>query len=103
MIQFLILLPLGLGFVLMGLMIWKKEKLNMINAYHYKNVAKDNVKAYTEKIGKSLLLLGLGMIISALVDLWLKINISWLIMGIFLLGGFYFMAKAQKKYNGGFF
>lgn len=103
MIQLLFLMPLGLGFVLMGLMIWKKEKLNMIHAYHYKNVAKEDVKAYTEKIGKSLLLLGFGMIISSLVDLWLKINISWLIMGIFFLGGLYLMYITQKKYNGGIF
>ena len=37
-IGFFINLILGFIFVYVGFLIWKKKKINLIHAYHYKNV-----------------------------------------------------------------
>ncbi len=85
--------------VIMGLLLWKKQKISLLHDYHYKNVRKEDVPAYTRQIGIGLILLGAGICITGLLNLvysplWWVSLLAGFVLGIIV------MHRAQKKYNG---
>lgn len=57
-------LAVGLLCIILGLMLWKKQKISLIHSYHYKNVKKEDVPAYTRLMGIGLILIGVGICIT---------------------------------------
>lgn len=55
MAELIIMNLFGLLFLIIGLLIWKKQKITFIHSYHYPNVTKENQKAYTKKMGRALI------------------------------------------------
>jgi preprotein translocase subunit Sss1 len=94
---------LGLLFLFLGRRIWKKEQITLIHSYHYKKVSKENKKDYTEEIGKSIIIIGIGMLATGIIDYITKMVYGWLFLTIFFILGFIKIFKAQKKYNDGMF
>lgn len=94
---------IGLLFLLLGLLIWKKEKITLIHSYHYTKVAEENRPAYTAKMGKALIIISVGMFITGIVDYLTGTAYGWIGFGVFFIGGFAIILNAQKKYNGGLF
>lgn len=100
----LILLPiLGVVFIYLGYLIWKKEKITLIHSYHYTKVNEQDKKPYTELMGKGVLMIGIGMILTGIIDYITKTAYGWFVFAVFFIFGFAIIIKAQKKYNGGFF
>lgn len=93
----------GLLFSFTGWRIWKKEQINLIHDYHYTKVLEKDKKPYTEKMGKACILMGIGMVLTGIVDLITKSVYGWVCFTIFFLWGLIKMVLAQKKYNGGLF
>lgn len=99
-----IMAGVGLLCIWFGYLIWHKEKINLIHDYHYTKVKDIDKKAYTAIVGKSMLILGLGCILSALTAIFffdgivimVPFGVSfaiWLVMWLY----------AQFKYNHGIF
>ena len=44
-------LVIGIGCIVMGLLVWKKQMILLVNNYQRKNVKKDDMPAYTRMIG----------------------------------------------------
>ena len=59
----------GLLCIILGLMLWKKQKISLIHSYHYKNVKKEDVPAYTRLMGIGLILIGVGICITGVLHL----------------------------------
>ena len=78
---------LGLLFLVLGLRIWKREEITFIHSYHYKKVAEKDKNQYTEEMCKSIVLMGI----------WMVIFYCFFILGIMK------MFRAQIKYNKGIF
>ncbi len=92
----------GLLCIILGLMLWKKQKISLIHSYHYKNVKKEDVPAYTRLMGIGLILIGVGICITGVLDL-LYSSLWWIPLLAGFVMGFIIMNKAQKKYNGSWF
>ena len=90
-----------LCFVL-GAIIWKKQKVSLIHDYHYRNVRRADIPAYTRLVGISLILIGAGIFITGLLNLF-ESSLWWIPLIIGFVAGFIVMNKAQKKYNGSWF
>ncbi len=75
----------------------------MIHSYHYKKVSHENKKAYTEEIGKSIFFIGIGNLLTGIVDFFTKTAYGWMFFTIFFILAFMKMFKAQRKYNDGMF
>lgn len=75
----------------------------MIHSYHYQKVSEENKKDYTEEIGKSIIFIGIGMLLTGIIDFNTKTVYGWLFFTIFLILGFIRMFQAQRKYNDGIF
>ena len=86
----------------MSLLIWKKEKASLIHDYHYRNVRKADLAAYTRLVGIGLILIGAGVCLTGLLHL-IAPSFWWLPMLAGFLAGFLVLNKAQRKYNGSWF
>ena len=92
----------GLLCIVMGLVIWKKQKVSLVHDYHYRNVKKDDIPAYTRLLGIGLILIGAGICVTGLFNLF-ESDLWWIPMLAGFLSGIPVMNKAQKKYNGSWF
>ena len=89
----------GILCIVLGFLIWKKQKISLIHDYHYRNVKEEDVPSYTRQIGSGLIIIGSGILLTGMLDL-LYSSLWWapLIIGFSL--GLIVIIKAQKKYNG---
>jgi hypothetical protein len=97
------MIPLGLLFIFLGLRVWKKEQITLIHDYHYTRVAEEDKKSYTERIGKACIIIGIGSMLTGIINFMTNRTYGWICFCIFTAWGFIIMFKAQKKYNGGMF
>lgn len=103
LLELIIMTVVGLLCIYLGFMIWKKEKISLIHSYHYKRVKECDKKDYTARMGKSILIIGIGMILTGFIDYITKTAYGWFFFVSFFAISFVIMFKTQKKYNGGVF
>jgi len=103
MFELILMLIIGLLFCFLGWRIWKKQQITLIHDYHYKKVSESDKKPYTEKMGKACMIMGIGMILTGIIDFISKTSYGWVFFAVFFVIGFRMMLVAQKKYNGGLF
>lgn len=95
-------LSVGLLCIVLGLLLWIKQKISILHSYHYKNVKKDDLPAYTRLMGIGLGLIGLGSCITGLFNL-LYSPLWWIPLLTGFIVGLIVMNRAQKEYNGSWF
>lgn len=42
----IIILGVGVIFIILGYLVWKREKINVLHSYHYRNVSPDDKKSF---------------------------------------------------------
>ena len=89
----------GLLLAAMGFLIWKKQKVSLLHDYHYKNVKEEDLPAYTKEMGLGLIVMGLGIILTGVLDL-IESSFWWAAMAVGFVIGLIMIIHAQKKYNG---
>lgn len=99
---FLILVQVSI--CILGLIIWKKQNLNLIYGYNSRNVNEEDVKAYTESIGKAHIMMGISTFPLLIIrvtenDIYICIAITAWILGF--IKGIGKIIKTQKKYKTG--
>lgn len=99
---FLIELAVGLLCAVMGLLIWKKQKISLIHDYHCKNVKKEDIPAYSRLIGIGMIIIGVGVAATGFLNLF-ELSLWWIPMLTGFVAGLAVMNAAQKKYNGSWF
>lgn len=100
-VGFLILLVAGIACLVTGWLVWKKEKITLIHAYHYPFVKEENKKAYTAGIGKGVCIIGAGSVLAAAVNLATGSGFGWYLFALGFVAGWVMILWAQRKYNGG--
>lgn len=96
-----VLLVVGILMVLLGLIVWKKQKLSLISGYNSRNVKEEDIKDYTEAMGKAYIMLGVTMLIMEIFEL---MNLSQYGIIIWIIGFCISLTKitrTQKKYGTG--
>lgn len=97
--ELILLLTFGLLFMILGLLIWKKEKIDLIHSYHYEKVTEENKGSYTAIMGKGLILIAAGMILTGVIDYLTQTTWGWIAFGIGFAVGVSFFIYAGRKYN----
>ncbi len=87
----------------LGYLLHKKHKIELLHDYHYKNVAKADIPAYTERMGIGLYFIGAGLADTGLFGLFVDSAWIWLCCALGFGIGFIVMHRAQMEYNGGWF
>ena len=103
-ISLVIYVFIGLLFIILGLLLWKKQKVTLIHDYHYKHVKKSDIPAYTKLMGIGLLVMGLGCCAAGILAVLLKDGL-WctIVVTASIIAGLLIFNRAQKKYNGSWF
>ena len=101
LIGLIVFLSVGILFLALGTVLWKKQRIDLVNAWHTRHVKKEDVAAYTRLMGLSLIAIGVGCVITGVVACIFENNLGWIALPIGFVVGFALIWKAQKKYNGG--
>ncbi len=88
--------------IVLGLLIWLKRKVSLLHTYHYKNVKPEKIPSYARMVGIGLILIGVGICVSGVLDL-LRSSLWWVALIVGFVSGLTVFCVAQKKYNGSVF
>ena len=98
-VEFILLLAVGIIFLVIGWLIWKKEKITLIHSYHYDKVSDTDKGAYTALVGKGILIIGTGIIITGIIDLITQTGWGWIVFVASFIVGLGIMILAGMRYN----
>lgn len=101
MFELIIMISISLLFFILGYLLWKKQKISLIHYFHYSNVQQKDIKPYTEQIGKGLIIIGIGFLITGIIDFFTKLGYGWMITVISFVVGVFVIIRAQLRYNRG--
>ena len=63
----IIMWALGGLLAVLGLLLWKKEKISLLHSYHYDKVTEEDKKVFCAWSGIGVLVVGLGMIVTGVL------------------------------------
>ena len=89
----------GVCCIVLGLLLWRKQKLSILHEYHYQHVKQEDVPAYTRQMGIGLLLIGAGICVTGLLNL-AESSLWWIPLTAGFAAGLTVICRAQYKYNG---
>ena len=95
-------LAVGALCIVIGSVLWKKQKVSLLHEYHYRNVKKEDIPAYTRLLGIGLIVIGAGICITGAFNCF-ESSLWWIPMAVGFAAGILVMNRAQKKYNGSWF
>ena len=85
--------------IVLGVLLWKEQRISILHDYHYKHVKKDDIPAYTRQIGIGLIIIGAGIIITGVLNLAYS-SLWWIPLLAGFIIGLIVIYITQKKYNG---
>lgn len=95
---------LGFSIILVGIMIWKKQNVNLIHGKNKIDIKNEDIKEYTESIGKSYIILGfatLTVVILRITDNDLYDFIAFIAWILGFIIGMVKFVRTEKKYKTG--
>ena len=101
LIGLIVFFGVGILFFVLGTVLWKKQRIDLVNAWHTRHVKKEDVPEYTKLIGLALIAIGAGCVVTGIVACILEEKLGWAALPAGFFVGFALIWKAQKKYNGG--
>lgn len=94
-----LLLVLGIVFIVLGMQIWLKQKMNLIISHHCEKVKEENKKAYCRNFGIGMIVIGIGFLLSAVCIPLLKTLFSFIPLTAGLVLGIVLIVYSIAKYN----
>ena len=85
--------------MVIGWLLWKKEKITLLHEYHYSKVSREDKKAFCTLSGIGLVIVGIGIGASAVLLAITNSALSFLAFAVGLAFGLSFFLHAGKKYN----
>lgn len=95
----LIVGSVGILLTVLGLLIWKKEMIRLFHDYHIENVSPENKKAFCTLGGIGILIMGIGMIVTAVLLGVTGSTFSFLCFAITFVIGCVLLIRAGIRYN----
>ena len=94
-----LLFVLGILFIVPGLLIWLKLKMNLIISHHCEKVKEENKKAYCRLFGIGVFVIGLGFLLSAVCIPLVKTIFSFIPLTAGIVLGIVLIVSSIVKYN----
>lgn len=99
LVGLIILSLVGIVFLSVGLLIWKKEKISLLHDYHYTNVSNKNKKDFCKLSGMGVATIGVGILTTVIV-LWVTESVfSFIAFAIGFAIGLILLIYSGNKYN----
>ena len=89
----------GFVLIILGYMVWKKEKISLLHDYHYDKVSEEDKKAFCTISGIGVVLIGIGLFITSIIigitdSMW-----SFIPFVIGFVAGLIMLIYSGIKYN----
>ena len=89
----------GFVLIILGYMVWKKEKISLFHDYHYDRVSEEDKKAFCTISGIGVVLIGIGLFITSIIigitdSMW-----SFIPFVIGFVAGLIMLIYSGIKYN----
>ena len=85
--------------LVIGWLLWKKEKISLLHDYHYDKVSPENKKAFCILSGLGLICMGIGLGITAVILGITNSLLSFIPSAFGFAIGLLLLIYAGKKYN----
>jgi len=85
--------------MVLGWLIWKKEKISLLHDYHYEKVSQENKKAYCTLSGLGVFLVGSGILVSGVIVAFTDSAWGFLAFAVGFAAGIPLNITAQCRYN----
>ena len=89
----------GIIAIILGWLLWKKQKIQFIHDYHHKNVMQQDIQPYTKLWGIALLILGVCVFPVGIINCIFHTELGWILFVVGMAICFIIGNKAQKTYN----
>lgn len=99
----ILFLLIGIVLIKLGLLIWKKQKIQLIHEYHYEKVSEENKPIFCKLFGIGVLTIGAGIAFSGISVFFIDSLLSFIPMGIGLIVGISLIIWTVIKYNAWWF
>ena len=96
----IVLAAVGVLLTVLGLLIWKKEKINLLHDYHRDKVKDEDKKAFCKLSGSGVFIIGAALLMTGVVLAFTDSAFSFIVFGIGFILGISLLVSAGKKYNG---
>lgn len=88
-------------FLYFGFLRWKRERIDIMHDYRIKNIKERDKKAYTTIMGKSIVVIVIGLAVSGIIGSFTDSAKRGIPFGDAFILGLCMMLHAQIKYNYG--
>ena len=102
-VEVIVFCAVGILLAVLGLVTWKKQKIDLIHDYHCKNVRLEDVPAYTRAMGIGQIVIGAGLCVTGVLQIFVHRPASLLALVPGFVCGLLIFHKAQMRYNGSWF
>lgn len=89
----------GILLVVLGYLVWKKERTDLLHSYHTEHIAPENRKAYCTLSGIGLLVIGISLCITAVILGVTDSAMSFLFFAAGLAAGLTMLLLAGLQYD----
>ncbi len=102
MFEYIFMVLMGICFIVLGIMNYKGN-INSIHFYNRKKITETTRKPYGKLMGIGTAIIGLGLIITGILEMFVELENLYYIMLVSIVIGIIIMLYAQIKYNKGIF
>lgn len=94
-----VLVAIGLVFVVLGLLVWKKQMIKLLHDYHCDKVSEKDKQAFCALSGQGVVLIGAGIAAAGIVMVLTQSLYSMLFIFAGFAAGLAMLITAGIKYN----
>ena len=95
----IVLSTVGMALLIIGCLIWKQERISLRHEYHYDKVSEEHKAAYCTLSGIGILLIGVGLLITAVLFGLTHSAYSFLAFAVGFVSGLALLLFAGARYN----
>lgn len=89
----------GIVFLVLGCLMWKKEKISLLHSYHYDKVSEEDKKAFCMVSGMGVIFIGLGLLVTAVIIGITDSALSFIAFAAGFVIGLILLVYAGIRYN----
>ena len=99
MVGSIIVAVIGIVFIVLGYLIWKKEKITLFHSYHYEKVSSSDKKVFCKLSGQGVISIGIGLLVTAAIVGITDSALSFIAFALGFVLGLALLIYAGVKYN----
>lgn len=99
MVGSIIVAVIGIIFVTLGCLIWKKELITLLHSYHYDKVSSSDKKVFCKISGLGVIFIGIGLLVTAIIICITDSASSFIAFALGFVVGLVLLIYAGIKYN----